>query len=175
MPYRLYVIEVHPRPESSHGLLYVGSTGKTVEERLEEHENKIRSPWLKKREIWRLRKELVLGVPPQANRADGLRQEVALAERLASLGFDTHCDGKSFEAGGSGTLPANHVMKIGPMLGRLVNDVRSAAPSLSVGGLTDVLMGDGVPPRGIDERHEAFGRFRYLGRRRLTAALPEPS
>lgn len=119
--------------------------------------------------------ELVLGVPPQETRGEGEDEEFKLAERLAQLGFDTHCDGVARLAGTQGTrvLPHDHMVKIGPLLGRLIRELEAAClKNLADGEILDVLTG-AAGVLGVSDRHEAHGRFRYLPREWVATAVRE--
>jgi hypothetical protein len=155
-------------------VLYVGSTGQSAQQRFEQHLRGEKSQWLKRQDIWRLRMELVLGVAPRATRAEAEAEEFALAERLAELGFETHCDGWTWNPGtpSPAVVPANHVQKIGPLVGRLVRELTVESQHVRAeSDLVDVLHGRSAALSDISSRHEARHRLNYLLREQVATAV----
>lgn len=100
--YFVYVIDVEPLSRFGDYDFYVGSTGKTVQERFADHvaggayaaaifRHDQKFPAGRARPV-RLCPELMLGTPPFPNRAAAVRAEGILARRIAACGYRVRSD-----------------------------------------------------------------------------------
>jgi hypothetical protein len=103
MPSRVYVIEL-ARPAGRRRdpripWVYVGSSARGPEERMEQHRRGYRSARLVKRFAVRLRPDLYEDLPSFRGSKTACAAEVERARELAACGFVAHCDGVSYGKG----------------------------------------------------------------------------
>lgn len=100
MASRVYVIEldraVGRRRDPRIPWVYVGSSARGAEQRMEQHRRGYRSARLVKRFALRLRPDLYEDLPAFPGSKTACRAELERAHELAGCGFVAHCDGTSY-------------------------------------------------------------------------------
>jgi hypothetical protein len=100
MPSRVYVIELARgagrRRDPRLPWLYVGSTGRRIATRFEQHRRGYKSAGIVKRHGLRLRPDLYEDLPAFPGSRSALAAERERALELAACGFVAHCDGTSY-------------------------------------------------------------------------------
>jgi len=100
MAKRVYVIELDAeagrRRDPRIPWVYVGSTGRPIATRFEQHKGGYRSAGLVKRHWVRLRPDLYEDIDPIRGSGEAVDAEKARARQLARAGFVAHCDGTSY-------------------------------------------------------------------------------
>jgi hypothetical protein len=119
---RVYVIELDRaagrRRDPRIPWVYVGSSARRPEERLEQHRRGYKSSRLVKRFAARLRPDLYEDLGAFRGSREACRAEADRARELAACGFVAHCDGTSFGEGEGGWSEWDAV-RLQPVLGRL--------------------------------------------------------
>ncbi len=100
MASRVYVIELSPavgkRRDPRLPWVYVGSTGRRIATRFEQHKSGYKSSGIVKRHWLRLRPDLYEDLKAFPGSKTALAGEQARARELARCGFVAHCDGTSY-------------------------------------------------------------------------------
>lgn len=103
MARRVYVIELAreagKRRDPRIPWVYVGSSARSPEERLEQHRRKYKSAGIVHRHAVRLRPDLYDDLPSFRRSGESVAAEKARAQDLAGAGFVAHCDGVSYGEG----------------------------------------------------------------------------
>lgn len=106
MPSRVYVIELAAaagrRRDPRIPWVYVGSTGRRIATRFDQHRRGYKSAGIVKRHGLRLRPDLYEDLPAFGGSKSAQRAEVERAHELAGAGFVAHCDGTSYGRGSGG-------------------------------------------------------------------------
>jgi hypothetical protein len=100
---RVYVIELDRaagrRRDSRIPWVYVGSSARSPEQRLDQHRRGYKSARLVKKFALRLRPELYEDLEPVKSSKQAVAAEKKRARELADCGFVAHCDGVSYGQG----------------------------------------------------------------------------
>lgn len=122
MPSCVYVIELAPaagrRRDPRIPWLYVGSTGRKIATRYDQHRRGYKSAGIVKRHGMRLRPDLYEDLPAFPGSRTAQKAEVERAVELSTAGFVAHCDGVSYGKG-SGDWREWGAERLGPVAGHL--------------------------------------------------------
>ncbi len=122
MAKRVYVIELDAeagrRRDPRIPWVYVGSTGRSIATRFEQHKRGYKSSGLVKRHWVRLRPDLYEDLDPIPGSSAAVEAEKARARRLARAGFVAHCDGSSYGRRGGDWIEWGYE-RLRPVIGHL--------------------------------------------------------
>lgn len=122
MPARVYVIELDRgagrRRDPRIPWVYVGSTGRRIETRFDQHKRGYKSAGIVKRRWLRLRPDLYEDLGAFSRSDQARAAELERARELAACGFIAHCDGTSYGREGGACTEWGRA-RLEPVLGHL--------------------------------------------------------
>lgn len=179
MPSRVYVIELAPaagrRRDPRIPWVYVGSTGRRIGTRYEQHRRGYKSAGIVKRHGLRLRPDLYEDLPAFPGSKTAQRAEVERAAELSTAGFIAHCDGTSYGRDG-GDWREWEAERLVPVAGHLDAAIAELSESTfepaSATQLAHLLHGARAfwVPRFIDQEDPppSYGQFSHVAFEVLT-------